>query len=413
MIGIRLSLILLAGFFLWCPLPVEAATSAIDNLPGGAGIAYWQAGGGWETLMNVQTDGYNCALVHVGIYDGNGLNLTSFVMSLDEADNFGIIVRGDSTNIQLYDYSDNAFGGSTALNDVATGPPVEFYSPAGTDGIQRGYMTFVKSNTGCSGPGGSPSGNITGTFAVSSDTLWVRAALISPHNAFAVNAAMLQGFANYGALRESRDFVNTVAAPNTPPGTCDFNGDGDVTDSFAILDDTNGPEIDFAELFLSDNVSSVDPLNFPPWIICNPGDLVHKALGSPNNAYCTRFNNNPTVGTQTTLVLVAPQSSHASAANFSKQVSLMAYNDDSFAISTIFSAGVVTAKPFGSTAGEIPVGSFTAGEACFTVELPVFGFSFTETASFADLYPFVRIQVAVTTLNKDGIDDAVDVIYLP
>lgn len=408
-----LFLIIFAGFLIWCPLSAEAATSSIDNLPGGAGIAYWQAGGGWETLINVQTDGLNCALVHIGVYDRNGLNLTSFVMSLDEADNFGIVVRGDGTNIELYDYSDHAFGGSPALHDVNTGPPVVFYSPAGSGGIQRGYMTFVKTNAGCSGPGGAPTGNITGTFAVNSDTLWIRSALINPNNAFALNAVMLQGFANYGAIRESNDFVNTAAAPNTPPDACDFNGDGDATDSFSILDDINGAEIDFAELFLSDNISHADPLNFPPWIICNPAGLVYKALGSSNNTYCARFNINPAVGTQTTLVLVAPQSVHSSAANFPRDVALMAYNDDALAVSTFFSAEVVTAKPFGNIPEGIPVASFTAGEACFSIAAPVFGFSYTETASFADLYPFVRSQMAITTLNKDEIDDAVDFIFLP
>lgn len=408
-----LSLVVFAGVLLWCPLPADAATSSLDNLPGGAGIAYWQTGGGWETLINVQTDRYNCALVHIGVYDGDGLNLTSFVMSLDEADNFGIVVRGDGTNIMLYDYSDNAFGGSSALHDISTGLPVEFFLPAGTDGIQRGYMTFVKSNVGCSGPGGAPSGNITGTFAVAADTLWIRSALINPQNAIALNAPMLQGFANYAAIRESLDFVMTAATPNAPPGACDLNGDGDATDAFFILDDINGAELDFAELLLSDNISNPDPLNFPPWILCETGNAVYKALGASNNAYCTRFNNNPAVGSKTTLVLVAPQSGHASAANFARQVSLIAYNDDTFAISTIFNAGVVTAKTFGNDPDEIPVGLFTAGEACFTVEAPVFGFAFTETASFADLYPFVKGQVAITSLNQDGVDDSVDIIWLP
>ena len=71
----------------------------------------------------------------------------------------------------------------------------------------------------------------------------------------------------------------------------------------------------------------------------------------------------------------------------------------------------VAAIPFG--AGGINIGAASAGESCFFIRAPVFGFSFTESASFADLYPIGKSNVGITTLNQDGIDDAVDTIHVP
>jgi hypothetical protein len=385
-----------------------AATSALDNLIGGAGIVYWQAGGGWQTLINIQeSDLAICASVHVGFYDMNGIKITSFNLPLLPGDNVGIVVQGNGTDIQMFDYSDHAYGGAAILNDFNTGLPLNISATADTDGIQRGYMSFVRTNTDCAGPLGSPSGNISGTFAVVNSNIVVHAAIINLNNALAFNGIMFQGFANYGAIRESLDFVNTTLTPNTPPDACDFNGDGDTTDVFSIVDDV-GADIDFVELFLSDNITIPGPLDLPPWIICNPVNRVFKALGT-DAQYWGRYNENPSTGTETILIIVAPQSNHLSASRFSRNLLLFLYNDDGMAISASFFPSVVDAVHFGS---EIS-GPSTAGDFRFTSSAPIFGFTFIETASFADLYPLVRGQIAITTLNRDNIDDAIDVITLP
>lgn len=401
------SFILAAIFLLICSFSAssQAATSSIDNLWGGAGIAYWQAGNGWVSLINIQS-GDVCAQVYVGVYNSDGNKLIGFTMPLRPLDNVGISVEGDGTNIQLFDYSDTAYGGTPILNDASVGPPLVFFVPADADGIQRGYMTFVKTNVGCLGIGGAPSGNITGNSAYVSNHITVRSALLNPNNAFALNGFMLQGFANMATVRENMDFIDSTLIPNaTRP--CDLNNDGDTIDNFNVIDDINGADIDFPELLLTSNISP------QPGIVCDsPGYKVYSAIGSSDKKYCGRYNVNPSVGSQSKLVIVAPQSAQASAAAFSRNLNVYAYNDEG---GWVFQGGipfhVVSGIPFGETG--INIGSATAGEACFETFVPVVGFIFTETASFADLYPLYRGGVNIMTLNKDLLDNATDHITLP
>lgn len=383
----------------------HTVTSSLDNVRGGAGIAYWQAAGGWTTLVNVQEAVNACANIHVGVYDRNDTQLIAFNLLLRPNDNVGVVVEGDGINISLYDYSDSAYGGTAALNNVGT-VPVVLPAPAGPDGIQRGYMMFVRTNTGCGGPGGAPNGNITGAYAIVPDNLFIRSAMLNPNSAFAVNAAMLQGFGNQNAtLSESIDFIDSTNTPNIGPDPCDFNQNGNTTDTFPIMDDAVGAEIDFVELFLSDNINPGPP----PWIICD-GGTSYRGLGAHNGWYCSRYNSNPSVGTSSILVLVAPQSAHSSAIGYNR--SLTAYSFDDEGNSVVWSSVIkpVAALPFG--AGGITIGG-TAGESCFYITAPVFGFSFTESASFADLYPIGKSNVGIATLNQDFVDDAVDVIHVP
>jgi hypothetical protein len=217
---------------------------------------------------------------------------------------------------------------------------------------------------------------------------------------------MLQGFGNQGnAIGEAVGFVNSTTTPNSFR-PCDFNDDGDAVDSFAIVDDVNGADIDFVELFLSDNL-----IGFPPYIICNPGDNVYFALGS-EPGYWARYNENASAGTQTMLVLVAPQSSHPSAAGFSKNLSSSTYDDNGNYVNWTGTIGVANGIPFGAGGISLPSGA-TSGEARLIPYVPVFGFTFTETAAFADLYPLVKVETAIMSLNDDLDDDAVDIITLP
>lgn len=379
---------------------VQSATSAIENLYGGAGIAYWQAGGGWSSLINIQETGGLCALVHVVVYDQNGNLLIGFNMSLRPTDNVGIVVQGDGFNIQLLDYSDNAYGGSGPLNDYNTGPPVTIPASADLDGVQRGYISVVRTNDGCAGAGGSPSGNITGVGISLPDYLHIRSALLNPNGAFALNGTMLQGFSNIqGTIDESGDFIDVSATPNLPVG-CDFNNDGDITDNFASMDDLNGADIDFAELFLTENET------FIPDIACNSGGVLYKALGAYDGVYCGRFNEDPSVGSQTLLVLIAPQSNHPSAAAFARSYIATIWDDDSNWSTTSGIFNVVQGI-------QLFTGSVTSGEICIGTSVPLIGFTYTETALIADLYPLIKNRIAIMSLNQDHIDDAVDIIFLP
>ena len=389
------------------PVLSNAATSSLDNAPGGAGIAYWQAGGGWQTLLNIQERSMSCAEVHASLYNSNGTKILNFNLRLTPRDNVGIVINGDGVNLSLYDYSDTAYGGTTDLNDISTGPAVVVAAPAGSDGIQRGYLSVVRTNTGCTGAGSSPSGNITNIYAIVNDYIFVRSAILNPNSAFALNASMFQGFGNQGvSIVEDNDFLNSTTTPNSSQ-PCDLNHDGDTVDHFDLVDDAGGADIDFVELFLSDNFFT--PV--PPYIICNPVNNLYFALGS-EPGYWARYNENASAGTETVLVLVAPQSSHPSAAGFSKSIPSSTYDDNGNSVNWTGTLGTVNGIPFGAGGISLPSGA-TAGEARITPYLPVFGFTFTETASFADLYPLVKVEVAIMSLNADHIDDAVDIITLP
>lgn len=391
------------------PALLHAASSALDNAPGGAGLAYWQAGGGWSTLINIQEMDGTCADVHASLYNSAGTKIMNFNLRLSPRDNAGIVVNGDGVNLSLYDYSDTAYGGTSALNDVSSGPAVVVAAPAGSDGIQRGYLSLVRNNTGCSGAGGAPSGNINNDFAVVPDYLFVRYAILSPNSAFALNAVMLQGFGNQGGfISESHSFVRSDTTPNSVQH-CDVNFDGDTVDTFSLVDDADGADIDFIELFLSDNIFSA----LPPYIVCDPGSLLYGAVGSITGRYWARWNADASVGSETMLVLVAPQRPHPSADDFRGSLYVTSYDDDGNSAAWNSSAlETVNALRFGAGGISVPGGA-TAGEVRFFIVMPVFGFTFTETASFADLYPLVKESYAIMSSNQDLDDDAVDIIFLP
>lgn len=392
------------------PVMLEAATSSIDNIPGGAGLSYWQAGGGWTTLINVQNVRGSCAEVYAGLYNSDGTRINAFTLPLRPSDNVGIIINGDGFNLYLYDYSDNAYGGSSYLNDLSTGPAVVVATPSGPDGIQRGYLSVVINNTGCNGSGGSPSGSIAFESAVVENRILVRTALLDLNSAFAFNAAMLQNFGNQGLnLSEAEDFYSLGDFTTIP---CDVNKDGDTTDVFPIVDSVVGADIDYLELYLSERWTS------NPRIMCDTtnGITYYNALGGVgcNESFCGqyktywgRYNENPTSGTESMLILVAPQSSHPSAEGFSKQLSGYTFDDDGNSLTwDIGTIGVVAGIPFGS--GGIPVvAGVYAGEIGFNIEVPVFGFTFTETASFADIYPLARNIVGTTASGSNPFWDPI------
>ena len=348
-----------------------------------------------------------CSLVHVGIWDMNGTRFYDGSVMLRHDDNFGIVVQAGGAGILLNDYSDTAFGGSNFLPDVASGNSAPFSVPVDSDGLMRGFMTFVQTNTGCAGAGGAPSGNISGTYAIVADNLFVRSAIINSYkDAFAINGTMLQGFGNSGnTFSENDDFINSTSAPNMGVA-CDFNGNGTYTDVFGSLDDNFGAEIDFRELFLTDNITPT-----PPYFICDAGNKFYPALGSYDGQYWVRFNNNPAVGTTSKLVLVAPLSNMPEATRFPRSLVVWSFNDDSSYIPWgPTSINVVSAIPFGGSG--ISIGS-TAGEALLFITAPVFGFAYTETASLADVYPIVRTGAYIEVANKTLVDGTVDIITLP
>jgi hypothetical protein len=402
-----------------------AATSAVDNLPGGAGITYWQAGGTWETLVNIQSIDAGCSsIAHVAIYDRDSVHLIDFNMKLTMLDNVGIIIRQGAAvgQIDLFDYSDGAYGGTAALFDIAVGPPVTVLAPAdaGT-GIMRGYLTITLNSQDCVAPIGDPElgptwGPIQGVFAIAPDVLIVRSAIINPIQAFASNAAMIQGFANIAApgTFEAFDFCDTTPGGN-PFAACDFNKDGDLADVFAGLDDANGANVDFTELFLTDNAIS----HATPCIMCDLAGLFninYPALGAANGIYWGRFNESVSAGTNTTLVTISPNSTSglhgATTPGWPRNLTVISYNDAEVGLS-YGPVAIPEVAGIGFGLGGITVGSATAGEARISIAAPIMGFTVTETAAFADIYPLVKEVLAISSINQGMPDVPFDQIFLP
>ena len=81
-----------------------AATSAFENLPGGAAVTYFECNNGWETIMNIQTVtsstcGDSAVVVHITFYDQNSMDLMDFDVPLSPRDNWGAAITCDGTTI--------------------------------------------------------------------------------------------------------------------------------------------------------------------------------------------------------------------------------------------------------------------------------------------------------------------------
>ncbi len=117
--------------------------------------------------------------------------------------------------------------------------------------------------------------------------------------------------------------------------------------------------------------------------------------------------------------LVAPNSTRAdgASARFPRSLSIISYND----AETPWSWGPnlipeVAGISYGTGVGEILTGGTLAGESLLTFLPPAFGHTYTETASFADLYPLIKAARGMTAINRTGVDRGAavsDVISLP
>ena len=417
--------VLLAGYG-----AAMAATSQIDNLPGGAGLSYWTAGGEILSLINIQNVSNATALcVHIVVYDVNGVNLMGWNVSLTPLDNYGVaITSGPSAGtVTLNDYSDMTTPFVNCSNPIpdlsAAGIPLA--APANSSGVSSGYVSIAITAWDPVPPFTDPigtTGNLSGIKAVLPDAMFTRLAVLAPDWAFAMNPPMLQGFLNMGATineNGATDWIDSrlAANANTP---CHWYKSGAAPSVYTSLDDANGVGIDFIELFASDNWTLL-----PAGFVCDqPGPsvtdrVVYPVLGSADNVYWGRFNENPANGTNTTLVLVAPASSvpMAAAGGYARNLTVGSLNDD--AVQVTWGPATqpeVAYVPFGTAAGEINTGGALAGEAMITFTVPAFGFTFTTGASFADAYPLIRDNVNFTAINKTHHDRGAgvsDVITIP
>jgi hypothetical protein len=458
----KLILVLMLSVLLLGFGTAQAATSSLDNIPGGASVFYWQASpGGDYTLLNIQNIADNAIIgtsgaitVHIAFYDYDSTHVFDIECPLTSMDNFGYAITGSGTIVTLTPYSpSSAYVGT--INGVTTCSTVQtFPSPAnGTDGLQYGYGTVAVNRTdggvplslyrgvdvplaGLRMPAGDGNGdarndaNNANTTVVLPNMIFTRTALIGPSGAYALNGNMLQGFMNMSRLQAEN--VPSVAA-TTPLGagwedisiadvacgasTIDWDNSGTFQVGAVALTDFGGIDIHAPELYITDN-SIVGGIAMNT---CVRGGR-YVALGAANGRYWARYNVTPGF-TDTTLLTVAP-ANNTSALNPARAIAdtrvltIPIYDDDEGVISTSlitppevglspFLSTTNAARPFNSS---IAHSTNTAGEAVVTVGAPIYGYAYTViSGTYADLYPLVKERVNINVVNL-GIADGASVV---
>jgi hypothetical protein len=385
-----------------------AATSAIDNLPGGAGVAYWQTSpGGFYTLLNVQNVadtsdalGIDSAAVaiHVTFYDKDSNHMQDFTVPLSPRDNFGCAVTGNGTTVTI-----------TPQSPIF--PFLGYTQPAawtftlpgsGPANLQYGYVTVAVTRVDepnflglpagqcdslylinppeddwfyyCGNGDGNPMNDLdmANRRVVLPDVLFMRGAILGPNQAFAYNGTMLQGFLNIPAFSERADpwapagvdpddllFVDTLSTDDNCDGAgedVDWNGDNIIPlygSDYVQLTDHNGVDIHTPELYITNNIDTVG--SDESGKIVADGCLRsgrYKALGSANNIYWARYNVNPTgvPSTDTTLLMIAPANSGtqynpAAAIADGRFFTVVAYDDNEANVSTDINPPEVSLSP--------------------------------------------------------------------
>ncbi len=211
-----------------------AATSAFENLPGGASVSYFECNNGWESLINIQnttseTCGDSPIVVHVTMYDQNSVDILDFDVPLSARDNWGASITCDGVNITSTPSLPVWFSGGTYTGAEVRSAPFAGnfgYIVTTVTGVDRCDRTPITPFGTCQTqlprlPIGPPGTNVcdaahyndgdprndtlTGVDAYLPDSMFMRTALINVGQgvAYALNAQMVQGFANIAVLNET------------------------------------------------------------------------------------------------------------------------------------------------------------------------------------------------------------------
>jgi hypothetical protein len=430
-----------------------AGTASIENVPGGAGVSYFQVGQNWTTLFNIQnvadnsTVGCSTAiLVHVVLYDKNSNEIVDFNVPLSQNDNWGASINLSGNVITVHpENCPAALPNSPGLTDAGCADHSGIIT-VDADGIAFGYMTtaitamdcgiltvqiFTTTNFALGNNDGNPwnDTNMTAPFGGGGDSLspnWIftRSAIVNPvlGLGFAKNGRMIQHFLNIASIAEALgvDYVDTLTVPDsTACAFVDWNNNllPDIL-NFNGTDDFNGIRIDTWELYATlildtdpaGGVDTSDTIIVDNCTISPSRNGRHSILGSANNWYWTRYNETPGI-TQTTLILIAPAATGPGNIGSNPMILNGTAFDDNENYASVTITPIEAARcPFVWNAAEfttacaVPAGgfthsTFTTGEMNFFFRNPMYGFSYTETANFADLYPIVNEEVAIVLTN--------------
>lgn len=425
-----------------------AATSAFDNLPGGAGIFMWQASAtGDYTLVNVQNvadapetylGGDSTAVViHISLYDRDSNNLFDWSCPLSLRDNYGFAITNSGGLDQIAITSDGTpyyigpVGGIGNCTSNYAGIVVAHNPAIGTAGaLQYGYGTVAITRVDALNPanlwrqiyvpalipgGGNGNGDardeltMADTTVTLPDLIFIRTAFLGTGYAFALNGSMLQGFLN--CSRVQAENVASVTA-TTPLGcgwvsirgtdavcalnTVDWDNSGVFDIAGAVLDDFNEVDIHAPELYITNNrVSTAVGIAMEGAAgACARGQR-RNALGSADGIYWARYNVTPGL-TDTTLISIAPASSAtvlnpARGIADNRNLTITAYDDKEIPISTtIVLPPEVGMSPFLSATNAPRPGNASIGHGAITAgEARI-----ASTSIYLPLYGYVYTTVS-------------------
>jgi len=381
-----------------------AAQSSVDNVPGGGGFNYFHASAaGDQTLFNIQNVDVTAIRVHLTLYDTNSNKIVDFSIPLSNWDNWGCSITGDGTNITITPQTPCFYVGA----NNGCFPPVTVALPAGADGLQAGYMSFVVSAGDSVFYGGNNDGDprndpiLSFASARLYDVIAARIALLNPTagSAIAMNSTMLQGYVNIynapGLVEAIAGFTggwDSIADVGVP---FYWNCDLDTLDTFPSHDDPLvGINIDSWEIMLT---------RWESWSLVTDdtnaggvGETLYQAVGSPT-WYVGRYNETPGLS-NTVLITVFPANSGGSPVAFSpacgfssRTITTFCYDDNELPLSDAVQPPEVGRIGFGPAVNEILVPS-TSGECRLLVDAPLLGFTYTEAGNYADLYPLYKVD---------------------
>jgi len=410
-----------------------AATSAFENLPGGAGVTYFECNNGWQTIMNIQNTtsnvcGDSAVVVHITFYDQNSNDIMDFDVPLSARDNWGASITCDGAQIVSTPDTPVVFAGG-----AYTGAEVRTAPYAGNFGYVVAVITGVDNCAGlcnvpigavCAAPtfndGDPRNDRFTALDAYLPDSIFVRSALINVTQgvAYALNAQMLQGFANIATLNEGfpgvSDFWDSVT--DAPCIGVDWNNNGTPNvltpgENFVGNDDGNGVVVDTWEIYITNNwfiTPTVVADNPPANVGFCPRNGRAAAVGSGNNTYWARYNEDPAAGSETSLIVIFPANTGTgNVGGALRDMGFVHYNDNEDGQTQSVTPAEVDVLDWGP---ELATNG-TTGESRITVAAPMFGFSYTIVGTFADLYPVVReranylwTNTALTTAHGFTVD---------
>ena len=425
----------------------KAATSAINNLPGGAGILQWMAApDGTHTLINIQNvRSCGAVTVHITFYDYNSNHLFDIDWPMSSMDNVGIAVTGDGTTVNL-DFEP----GETPTMPAEQGlvhNHLFTLAGVGAGQLQYGYATVAVDQLDSANPqncyytqpagaflmaAGNGNGNpmddptAMNSWRVLPDLFIARAAILFPTGVLGMNGQMLQGFMNMPRLSEDQNtnptFVGVLNGNAVCAANVDWDGDNRATE-ITNISENGGVTIQAHELYITDNFELLVNAAAGGQIAINTtaancnrsGRAV--ALGSATTSYLARYNVTPGL-TDTNLVMVFPANdvkpeNPANLIADNRGFNIFPYNDNEQFVSTNDLRGPeVTIAPFYSTSNAALPGqpvishtTYTHGEAVVTVRAPLYGYTYTTVSGIgADIYPIVPRRIYINAANLLGID---------